>query len=431
MGTATRRLVLFTCLLFTIGLYDPAFGQTWYGSAGLTLSGGSQTNLYLDPVLSTWNTDLDPEFGAVTPRAGLTFDNDRVRLSLTGRARFHPRRTENPQLSQGNLHLRIRLAPSWSVGLLGGGQRYRFPNRQSPLTTARDTWWALPSIRWTPTSETMISLQGGLTQRFDRTFDVTDRQTSGLASLRVSHWFTNRVQAEVGGYISNGNTSLANTDFGSVGGSFSLTYWPSSAVSLEGTLSFEQPQFDTLRTRGTTQQSGTVTETVRDQIGRVGLELKWRATSSISLFGRAEGLTADLEADESTSDLHVSAGVRLSLHGALGGESDSGLSDVGRTRRRVCEPMDDGVRIRRRYNGAGTVYVTGDFNGWSLPGIPLENNGDGVWTRHLELPTGRYEYRFRVVDAGKERWLDLPSHARTTVDAFGSTNGICNISETE
>jgi len=417
MSTFMRRLFLTLGLFFTAVCTPSAVAQQWSGTAGVTLSGGSQTNLYLDPVLSTWNPAIEPEFGAVTPRLGLTFNTSRVRLDLTGRSRFQPRRTENPQLSQGNIRLRLTLTPDWSLGAVAGGQRYRFTTRRENFTTRRDSWWVLPSLRWTPTSETMITFQGGVTQRFERSFERsfgTDRQTSRLVSVHLTHWMTDRVKGGVRTYFSNGQTSTTDADFGSIGGSVELTYWPTSSVSLTGTAAFEQPSFDFLPRDGTQQF-----ETARDQIGRTGLEVEWDVRPSITVFGRAKGLYADLETNGTNTDVHVSGGVRFQVQGALGGDSDPP------PQRQVCHNTENGVKLRVPYEGSGTLHVTGDFNGWSLPGVPLEQEEKDIWTATLDLSPGRYQYRFRTVKDGNERWYDLPPYARTAEDPFGGTNGIC------
>lgn len=45
----------------------------------------------------------------------------------------------------------------------------------------------------------------------------------------------------------------------------------------------------------------------------------------------------------------------------------------------------------------GTVYVSGDFNGWSGDANPLsDEDEDGVWTTRIPLPTGPIEYKFTL-----------------------------------
>lgn len=376
----------------------------------MDVAGGYQTNLYLDPVLGTWNDDVTPALAALTPRLGVSRTTSRTRLDLTVRSRLHPRRTDAPQLTQSTLRFRYHLTPEWSLGGTGGGTRYRFTTRDTDFRTVRDSWWLLPSIQWTPTSETMFTLRTGLTQRVERSFPTTDRQTSGLASLRATHWLTDRVRGGVRLYASNGRTSLAETGFGGTGGSLSLTYWPTSAVSVRGTMGIEQLRYEDS------------TGTARDQIGRAGVEVEWMPRPTITLFGRTEGLHADLDGSGAgTSDLHVSAGLRLRVQRVLGGTSDPP------PQRRVCRSTDDGLQIRVPYEGDGTLHVTGDFNGWALPGVPLSRADGDTWQTTLDLPPGRYTYRLRVVDRDEARWLDLPSYAQTAQDAFGGTNGVCTV----
>jgi hypothetical protein len=150
--------------------------------------------------------------------------------------------------------------------------------------------------------------------------------------------------------------------------------------------------------------------------------VEWALRPTITLFGRAGGLYADLNrSDSGTTDLHVSAGLRLRVQRVLGGTSDPP------PQRRVCHPTDDGLRLRVPYEGDGTVHVTGDFNGWALPGVPLSRADGGTWQATLDLPPGRYAYRLRVVDGDEARWLVLPSYAQTAQDSFGGTNGVCTV----
>ncbi|PSQ90018.1 MAG: hypothetical protein BRD43_02795, partial [Bacteroidetes bacterium QS_4_64_154] len=84
-------------------------------------------------------------------------------------------------------------------------------------------------------------------------------------------------------------------------------------------------------------------------------------------------------------------------------------------------------RVQIPYDGSGTPHVTGDFNGWSLPGTPMTRIDEDTWKTTLPLEPGEYSYRIRIVDGAKRRWLDLPSYAQTTEDSFGGTNGVCTV----
>ncbi len=394
-------------LLCLVGML-PISGQAqqWTGTADLALTGGYQTNSYLDPVLRSWNDRSSaPALAALTPQVGLTRDARRTRLSVAARSRLYPRRAGTPQFLQGHAQAQYRLSPAWTVGASGGGTRLR-------VGRSRDSWWALPSLRWAPTSNTILTARGGFTQqRVATDLERRDRQTSGLAAISLASWLTDRVRAEGRAYWSSGRTSLAETNFGGTGASLRGTYWPTRRWSVEANVALEQVRYETA-----------TANTARDRLGRGGLKVAWHPRASVTVFARTRASAARLaRTDASTTDVHVAAGLRLHTRRVLGGTA------APPPRRRACLAVDDGARIQIPYNGPGTPHLTGDFNGWSLPGTPLTQTDDGTWTTTLSLPSGTYTYRIRVVDGDERRWLDLPSYAETADDAFGGTNGVCTV----
>ena len=48
-----------------------------------------------------------------------------------------------------------------------------------------------------------------------------------------------------------------------------------------------------------------------------------------------------------------------------------------------------------------SVYVSGDFNGWSGNANPLMDMGNGIWEATIEIPVGAIQYKFTIDD-----WLD-------------------------
>ncbi len=395
-----RRLLL--SLWLVVGLLSsPATAQQWTGTAALTVTGGHQTNAYLDPVLRSWDPFSDPIFAAVMPRVGLVRSARRSRLAVTARTRLYPRRPDAPQLTQGYAWYQYRLSPSWAVGGLGGGTRDRF-------ASPRDRWWALPSVEWSPTSASTLTLRGGVTRRYlSRTPERTARQTSALVTLNGGAWLTDRVRTEGRVYWSTGATSTSNAEFGGTGVSVQGTYWPTDQWAIEAEAAVEQLRY------------GPPSSTARDHIGRARLKARWHLHPSVTLFAQTQASGARLaETDGAAPDVHASVGLRLQTQRVFGGA-------VSPPSRRVCTTVEEGIRVRISYDGPGTPHVTGDFNGWSLPGVPLTPTDDGTWTTTLPLESGSYAYRIRIVDGSKRRWLDLPSYAQTADDAFGGTNGVC------
>jgi opacity protein-like surface antigen len=88
----------------------------------------------------------------------------------------------------------------------------------------------------------------------------------------------------------------------------------------------------------------------------------------------------------------------------------------------IQQPGDAGtIRLRVEAADAGSVSVSGDFNGWDP--VPLRSAGDGWWEIDLRLDPGSYEYAY-VIDGV----LITPPEAPITVDdGFGGRNGVLEV----
>jgi 1,4-alpha-glucan branching enzyme len=78
------------------------------------------------------------------------------------------------------------------------------------------------------------------------------------------------------------------------------------------------------------------------------------------------------------------------------------------------------VRFMFSAPGASSVSVAGTFNDWQVDANPLVRGSDDVWRLGLELPTGRYEYRY-IVDG---KWTDDPTCAEFVANPFGGCNAV-------
>ncbi len=81
---------------------------------------------------------------------------------------------------------------------------------------------------------------------------------------------------------------------------------------------------------------------------------------------------------------------------------------------------------------AGIVYLAGTFNDWDPTATPLTRRADGTWAVSLDLPPGRYEYKF-VVD---ERWCCEPGGEEPgpgcrgcVPNSFGTMNRVIEVPE--
>jgi cyclomaltodextrinase / maltogenic alpha-amylase / neopullulanase len=73
-------------------------------------------------------------------------------------------------------------------------------------------------------------------------------------------------------------------------------------------------------------------------------------------------------------------------------------------------------------SGASSVFLAGDFNGWSDGSDKMQNDG-GTWTLTLELDPGSYMYKF-VADGN---WLQDESNPNASDDGFGGKNSLVNV----
>ena len=79
---------------------------------------------------------------------------------------------------------------------------------------------------------------------------------------------------------------------------------------------------------------------------------------------------------------------------------------------------------------AKVVCVAGTFNDWDPGATPLERRADGTWAATLNLPPGRYEYKF-VVDGEWccEPGCDLAYNdcPKCVANPFGTMNRVIEV----
>ena len=70
---------------------------------------------------------------------------------------------------------------------------------------------------------------------------------------------------------------------------------------------------------------------------------------------------------------------------------------------------------------AKTVRVVGNFNNWMpTDDFVMERGANGVWSKVISLPPGKYEYKF-VVD---DNWIEDTKNPDLSDDAYGGKNSI-------
>jgi chromosome partitioning protein len=88
------------------------------------------------------------------------------------------------------------------------------------------------------------------------------------------------------------------------------------------------------------------------------------------------------------------------------------------------QKTEDGVLFVTEAPQATRVSVAGDFNDWSPDATPMLPNGSGSCFRaKLDLPPGRYRYRY-VVDG---EWKPDPHNEHTEYNPFGEVDSVVEI----
>ncbi len=88
------------------------------------------------------------------------------------------------------------------------------------------------------------------------------------------------------------------------------------------------------------------------------------------------------------------------------------------------DQVRDAVVFVTLYPRAENVQIAGDFNNWQPEQTKMQKVGEsGVWQTKLELPTGRYHYRF-VVDG---HWQQDPYNEQTEMNPYGELNSVFEV----
>ena len=88
------------------------------------------------------------------------------------------------------------------------------------------------------------------------------------------------------------------------------------------------------------------------------------------------------------------------------------------------KPMARSIDFAVAAPDAKAVCVVGEFNDWSVETHPLQQQDYGTWRITLQLPPGRYQYKF-VIDGNK--WEDDADNPHRMTNEFGTSNSILEV----
>ena len=391
--------------------------QTLHGTTQLTLTAGHQTNPYNDAMLRSWDPTIAPVFVGLTPQGMLSWNSPRLRTHLRASARLDARAVPGQNdyttalpLVQSDGRVLHAITDALEIGMSGGARRYR-------LQTDQDGVWVLPTVQWRVTETVRLDGYAGLSaQRYgDENDTTTDWQPTFIAQSAAHWWMRNDLRTTFRIYGSQGTPAIASGRVEGTGGGVSSTWWPTPtwSITVNGQLTQNRYVLDAADAQTT-------------RLMQTSIEATWRPTTSLDLFAQAATTRSldDSRPEDGTSH-HAAVGLRLRTQTLLAGANRSSGSD-----QQLWTAEGTTVHVSIPAPNDEQLYLTGDFNGWDLPGIPLSPTDDGRHEATLELPPGQYSYRVHRqkddanADSDTPCWIDLPPYARTEDDAFGETNGV-------
>ena len=164
---------------------------------------------------------------------------------------------------------------------------------------------------------------------------------------------------------------------------------------------------------------------------RAPADLEWRVMSEIAtarrepVWQRALHWLVDPQSIQLRPAMVLAATAVLAFAIALPRPAISPSSDAVRTDAGI-ETADPNAIVYVQFifasQGAKSVEVAGDFNGWDPgAGALRDADGDGVWTGHVAVEPGLHKYMF-VVDG--QEWVTDPRAERYVDDGFGMRNAL-------
>ncbi|MEX0593735.1 MAG: glycogen-binding domain-containing protein [Balneolaceae bacterium] len=404
-----RRFWLLVLLCLPVA---PLTGQSLSSWLTLDARAGVSTNSYLIPFYGEWNRTQTTGYGLLLPALSVLYEQDRFSADASLGGMFEPVSGEARTLGGGSsqMNLRYRLASRWSAGLESGLQTVK-------TAYSRDGWWLLPNVSWRPGPFTQLKLKAGSSGRRFRNLEQGGDASSrfDLFGVDMEHALGYRWQVRGGFYGDLDDPS------GTVSLYVSSDHRATDRFSVGVRAGVDQYRYDWFAPDGGSP-TGWIELRETDRIWRSGVQGRFRVSDRVSLTAGADYLLlASATSESMVHDIHVSGGVRVTLRPDSwfrgGGEPEVALRESGNRR--------GGVQFEIPYDGEGTLYLTGAFNDWAEPGVPLVRTGRNRYAADVELEPGGHEYKIVLIEeSGEQKWMPFTEDTYTVPDGFGGENGL-------
>ncbi len=409
--------IIMTTLMTNV---NNAYSQRIETDIFLSAESGYVSNIYLNPYVPEWDRSLVSVFSSFSPAVQFRWADSKNSVSASGTGYFLHLFDERNGWSGAYLAsmYRRRLTSSLSARVSGGtnyfsGSQYR------------NIQWLQAGAEWafSPFAKVEAHLGSGRQSIAGFEDEDTRRIRNDSYRLGAEYWPGYRWRFRVQFYSGLGHITRPGDGFVS---SISASHFTRNrmAVTLRTGLEQYSQEFQmTPESGGGPLQNGTgmiddgSIITLEDRFHRSTLTVSYPIRNNVSVTGTAAGLLwFSTEDDDILTDYQVSAGLQVSFSPKRIRTGE--ISTVEWNRRNESEKV-----VTVRYRGDEQLYITGDFNDWDLPGIPLRRLGRNRFRAELELPTGIYQYKIGIRENGSLEWLEFPGEVATVSDGFGGKNG--------
>ncbi len=412
---------LFTILLL-IGLPLCVYAQQWHSRISVESRGGFSSNSYLNEYLSEWEPSLSAPYWMVAPRVQFSRYFGQNEFKASGGLYFQPYLASgysNWRGGYGQLDFNRRWTRSLFTGIKSGFSQYHY-------SYARSMIWFEPYIRWNLKDNMEGRLQWNSSYRDYQNLQTdTSSNHYNRASLHYQWWPSYKWRLRAGVY---GNIDQFNGGKEAFSGYVGSAYWLRNDLNVQLRAGFERygfqstskrsvgPRCDVLKGCST---NNLVSISNRDRIYRIklsgsySLNARWTFSISSALMQWENNRSGTVD---HAIDRSLSAGVTYSLVPDWGGREKVQVPSIEQKR-------EEETLFKITYKGEGKLYLTGDFNDWNRPGIPLIKGPNHLYRTTLQLEKGLYEYKILVVKGGETEWLELDDATMMVEDGFGGLNG--------
>ncbi len=410
--------IVFILITLPLGV----FAQQWHSQIVLESKTGYATNSYLNDYLSEWEPSLSAPYWMVAPRIHVSryFGQNAFSVDIGGY--FQPYLKSDYSSWSGGFgraDFNRRLNRIFYTGIQGGFNRYYY-------SYSRTQAWVEPYVRWNISDDMEARLHWNNSYRSygELQTDTSSNHYQRLA-LHYQWWPSFKWKIETGFY---GNLDQVGGGEKALSGYFGTTYWIRNDLNVQVRGGFERYGFKTTSKRSVGPRcdvlmgcsvNNRVFISNQDDIYRLELDgqyllnPRWTFNVSTALM-RWENNRR--RAPKDATDVAFSFGVTYSIVPDWGGREEIQVPTIEKTKKQT-------TLFKIKYRGDAKLYLTGDFNNWNRPGIPLIKGPNELYRTTLKLNDGVYEYKIMKVEGGDSEWLKLDDATAMVKDGFGGMNG--------